>query len=186
MTRRYTAILTALALVFVSFAPAYAASAKQQCTEGLVIPISASSPDQGSFLGQLEITRFAREGDSVVAVGLLTGTLTDEAGALSAIVRTVKLPVQLPGTTAGVAASDVVIQQTCDVLHLTLGPLHLDLLGLIIDLNQVQLDITADPAGGLLGSLLCALAGLLGGAGPITGLLNQIVGLLNQILAALG
>ena len=186
MTRRYTAVLTALALLFVSLAPAQAAAArKNQCAEGLVIPIQASSPDQGSFLGRLEITRFAREGDAVVAVGLLTGTLTDEMGAISAIVRTVKLPVQLPGTSAA-AAGDVVIQQTCDVLHLTLGPLHLDLLGLIIDLNQVNLDITADPAGGLLGALLCALAGLLGGAGPIPGLLNQIVGLLNQILAALG
>jgi hypothetical protein len=27
----------------------------------------------------------------------------------------------------------------------TVGPLHLDLLGLIVDLNQVHLSITADP-----------------------------------------
>ena len=188
MTRRYTAVLTALALVFVSLAPAQAAAARRnQCTEGLVIPIQATSLDQGSFLGQLEITRFAREADSVVAVGLLTGTLTDETGAVSAIVRTIKLPVQFSGSApAAAAAGEIVIQQTCDVLNLVLGPLHLNLLGLIIDLNQVVLDITADPAGGLLGGLLCALAGLLGGAGPIPGLLNQIVGLLNQILAALG
>jgi hypothetical protein len=188
MARRYTAVLTALALVFVSLTPAYAAR-RNQCSEGLVIPVQATSLDQGSFVGQLEITRFAREADSVVAVGLLTGTLTDEMGAVTGIVRTVKLPVDftnLASAATAAAAGGITIQQTCDVLHLTLGPLHLDLLGLIIDLNQVQLDITADPAGGLLGSLLCALAGLLGGAGPIPGLLNQIVGLLNQILAALG
>jgi hypothetical protein len=45
----------------------------------------------------------------------------------------------------------------CQVLDLVLGPLHLDLLGLIVDLNQVHLQITADPNGGLLGSLLCSV-----------------------------
>ena len=34
---------------------------------------------------------------------------------------------------------------------------NLDLLGLIVDLNQVHLQITADPNGGILGSLLCSL-----------------------------
>jgi hypothetical protein len=45
----------------------------------------------------------------------------------------------------------------CQVLDLVLGPLHLNLLGLIVDLNQVHLQITADPNGGVLGSLLCSL-----------------------------
>jgi hypothetical protein len=45
----------------------------------------------------------------------------------------------------------------CHILDLVLGPLHLDLLGLIVDLNQVHLQITADPTGGILGSLLCSL-----------------------------
>jgi hypothetical protein len=57
------------------------------------------------------------------------------------------------------------------------GPLHLELLGLVVDLNRVVLTITADPSGGLLGELLCSLAG--GGS------LQQIVDLLNQILAIL-
>jgi hypothetical protein len=47
----------------------------------------------------------------------------------------------------------------CPILDLILGPLHLDLLGLIVDLNQVHLSITADPNGGVLGSLFCSLAG---------------------------
>jgi hypothetical protein len=55
------------------------------------------------------------------------------------------------------------LQQTtatgaCSILDLVLGPLHLDLLGLIVDLNQVHLTITADPTGGVLGSLFCSLA----------------------------
>jgi hypothetical protein len=47
----------------------------------------------------------------------------------------------------------------CTVLDLVLGPLDLNLLGLMIHLDRVQLRITADPTGGLLGSLLCGLAG---------------------------
>jgi hypothetical protein len=47
---------------------------------------------------------------------------------------------------------------TCSILDLVLGPLHLDLLGLVVDLNRVHLTITANPAGGVLGRLLCGVA----------------------------
>jgi hypothetical protein len=47
----------------------------------------------------------------------------------------------------------------CPVLDLTLGPLDLNLLGLIVHLDTVHLVITADSEGGVLGSLLCSLAG---------------------------
>jgi hypothetical protein len=46
----------------------------------------------------------------------------------------------------------------CSIVDLLLGPLHLELLGLIVDLNQIHLQITADPNGGILGSLLCSIA----------------------------
>ena len=76
---------------------------------------------------------------------------------------------------------------TCEILDLVLGPLHLDLLGLVVDLNQVHLTITAEQGpGNLLGNLLCAVAGLLDGnipAAGLGGLLNQIASLLNQILS---
>jgi hypothetical protein len=71
---------------------------------------------------------------------------------------------------------------SCPILSLTLGPLHLDLLGLVIDLNQVNLNITAVPgAGNLLGNLLCDVANLLNGGGP----LGNLSTLLNQLLGAL-
>jgi hypothetical protein len=47
----------------------------------------------------------------------------------------------------------------CPVLDLTLGPLDLNLLGLMVHLDVVHLVITADSNGGVLGSLLCSLAG---------------------------
>ena len=70
---------------------------------------------------------------------------------------------------------------SCDILHLELGPLDLDLLGLQVHLNKIVLDITADPSGGLLGSLLCAVANLLNNGGALA----DIVDVLNQILALL-
>ena len=47
----------------------------------------------------------------------------------------------------------------CTVLDLVLGPLDLNLLGLLVHLDRTQLRITADPRRGILGSLLCSLAG---------------------------
>jgi hypothetical protein len=64
---------------------------------------------------------------------------------------------------------------SCQVLKLVLGPLHLDLLGLVVDLygkthaNPVVVTINAIPSQGLLGQLLCGLAGG-GGITTISGL----------------
>lgn len=72
---------------------------------------------------------------------------------------------------------------SCQVLKLVLGPLHLDLLGLVVDLygkshvNPVVVTINAVPSQGLLGQLLCGLAG---GGG-----INSIAGL-QSLLSSLG
>jgi hypothetical protein len=60
--------------------------------------------------------------------------------------------------TVGVHAQTSQAAAVCSVLDLVVGPLHLNLLGLVVDLNQVHLTITADPTGGVLGSLFCGLA----------------------------
>src|SRR5512144_1772845 len=70
----------------------------------------------------------------------------------------------------------------CPILHLDLGPLDLNLLGLRVHLDRVVLDITAEPGPrNLLGNLLCAIAGLLDGVN-----LSEILrDLLRRLLAAL-
>lgn len=67
------------------------------------------------------------------------------------VVRPLSFGLPIRATTAATTPS-------CPVLNLVLGPLHLDLLGLVVDLNQVHLVITAEPTGGILGSLFCGLA----------------------------
>jgi hypothetical protein len=62
------------------------------------------------------------------------------------------------GTAAtGTTGAPGITPGSCQVLNLILGPLNLTLLGLEVDLNQIHLDVTADPAGGALGSLFCSL-----------------------------
>ena len=110
------------------------------------------------------------------ATGVLKGTLADANGtSLGTVDQTVTDSVHTSNAAAAPAA--------CNVLNLVLGPLNLNLLGLVVTLNQVHLTITAVPgAGNLLGNLLCAVASLLNG----TGSLSTLSALLNQILAALG
>ena len=78
----------------------------------------------------------------------------------------------------------------CPILDLDIGAIHLDLLGLVVDLAPVHLNINAESgSGNLLGNLLCAVAGLLDGPSPlstaVTNLLNSINALLQGLLGSL-
>jgi len=111
--------------------------------------------------GTMQLDNFTRAGNQIVA----NGTLGNQA---------VSQPLDLAATQAA--------GPTCQILNLVLGPLDLNVLGLVVELNQVTLNITAEPGGGLLGNLLCSVANLLNGPAPLGGL----TALLNNILRALG
>lgn len=129
----------------------------------------------GTFAGTFIPAKFSVVNGVIEATGLLKGTLTDANGTqLGTVSQTATIPLDISKAAADPAA--------CGILDLTLGPLNLNLLGLVVTLNQVHLVITAVPgAGNLLGNLLCAVAGLLNGGGA----LSEITTLLNRILALL-
>jgi hypothetical protein len=187
MTRtRSTVVAIALAVMTAfSTMPVGAQNAKKNGA-GLSVPFSVKALTGETVAGTMLIKQFVRNGEGIDAVGTLNATVTDATGATRNIVTQVAWPVDLANTGAPVETAPsafLAAQAVCDVLHLVLGPLHLDLLGLVVDLNQVMLDITAvSGAGNLLGNLLCAVLGLLDGGGALT----QIVGILNDILAVLG
>jgi len=136
---------------------------------GVTVPVTGTTSKGGKFTGNFAISQFQVVNNQIVAVGTLTGTVQNAVGnVIGTVLKTVQMLVTIK------AAS-------CDILHLELGPLDLDLLGLEVHLDRVVLDIDADPTGGLLGALLCAVANLLDVGGPLA----DIVGLLNQILALL-
>jgi hypothetical protein len=170
--------LVALTLAFVmavyALAPvgiAAATKAKAAPKQGALVPVVFNSA-AGSFAGIFNITNFVVQNGQLVATGTLTGTVRDAAGAiLGTINQALTLPVSLVGSTG-----------TCEILDLQLGPLDLNLLGLVVHLDQINLVITAESGpGNLLGNLLCAVAGLLDGGSVL-----DLAGLLNRILRILG
>jgi len=76
------------------------------------------------------------------------------------------------------------------ILHLDLGPLDLNLLGLRVQLNEVVLNVDAIPApGNLLGNLLAGLVSLLDAValGALLGdLLESLVAGLTRLLEGIG
>jgi hypothetical protein len=93
------------------------------------------------------------------------------------------MPATLSGGVASAAAQPPVppIPGACEILNLRLGPINLDLLGLVVRTNRIQVRIDAVPGpGNLLGNLLCAITGLLD---PQTAGVRQQVPALNAILA---
>jgi hypothetical protein len=133
------------------------------------VPINVTGvTDAGdSFAGVVTLTNVVSDAGNLFGVGTLTGTLTGAAGG-----TVTDVPVSLPLAVSG----------TCDILHLDLGPLDLDVLGLVVHLDEVVLDITAQSgAGNLLGNLLCAVTHLLdsnASGNALANLLTRILGLL--------
>jgi hypothetical protein len=111
----------------------------------------------GAVSVRLRINRFVRRGRHLYAVGTTTAkfapTVAGAATYPSAVAQ--KRFVVRVKSIRGFSSA----QRICPVLDLTLGPLDLNLLGLMVHLDQVHLTITADSNGGLLGQLLCSLAG---------------------------
>jgi len=136
---------------------------------GVTVPVTGTTSKGGKFTGNFSIKQFSVVDNQIVASGTLTGTIQNGVGnLLGTVLKTLSMIVHFQGA-------------TCDILHLELGPLDLGLLGLQVHLDKIVLDIDADPSGGLLGSLLCAVANLLNTGGALADIAN----LLNQILALL-
>ena len=163
-----TLAIASLAFLAATASPAAsAAPAAAPSTSGISIPITTAQTG-GVLDGVFTVTGFTvNSAGQVVANGTFTGT---------ALVGGIAQAVSTAATSAVTAAG------SCSILDLTLGPLHLDLLGLVVDLNQVHLQITAQSGpGNLLGNLLCAVTHLL----DSNAVGNAIANLLNRILGAL-
>jgi hypothetical protein len=163
-------------------------TAQAQSANGLVVQDAvgvartlAGTAYNRRFQGQIRITEMAYDGQLRVS-GFISG-VAQGAGAkvnvinqeFEQVAATLVEPPASGGTTA-------VAQQVCPILDLDIGPIFLNLLGLVIDLSAIHLDITAvSEAGALLGNLLCALVGLLDGI-ALGDLLEQILGEILELI----
>jgi hypothetical protein len=189
----FTAVLACLALAIVGAPAASAAtssSAAPRTTNAgplYKMPIKGVAKNGKHFKGTYGIYKFVVKNGKVWSVGTLSGRLNGRHVQRG----NVMMPASLNSGSAAQAAV------TCTVLHLVLGPINLNLLGLHVTLgggaaaNQpIVLDITAEQGGGLLGDLLCGLTNALGGTGgllgQLTGQLQQLATTLNSLIALLG
>ena len=192
MKLKSSLVVAVLAVALSAVVAVAAPTANAKTGGGYTIPYNDTTTAGAPATGSLTITNFKNVGGVITAVGTFTGTVDGVNGG-TPFTTGFTAPVtrinntSFPGGASPAAAA--ASAGSCKILDLTLGPLHLDLLGLVVDLNQVHLTITAQQgSGNLLGNLLCAVAGLLDnntGAGGLNGLLQSLTSLLNQILAGL-
>jgi hypothetical protein len=158
-----------------------AATAQEPAGLTQVVPVTGKSKSGKQFSGTYAIDRFTTSGGRLVSVGTLRGRLDGR--------RVTKRGVRMPATLSGAASSAATAAQppvppipgACEILNLRLGPINLDLLGLVVRTNRIQVRIDAVPGpGNLLGNLLCAITGLLD---PQATAANQLAPALNAILA---
>ena len=168
--KKQLAVLAVLAVTCISVLVAAPVSSAAPPTATLGNITGTDPVTGGTFTGSLTNVQFVNQNGVLTLVGNLTGTLKSATGTVLGSVA--NLPINLPVTGAAATGS-------CSILDLTLGPLHLDLLGLVVDLNQVHLKITGQTGNGqLLGNLLCGLANALNGnGGGLANILNRLLGL---------
>jgi hypothetical protein len=131
-------------------------------SNGLRIHVSGTGTD-GVFSGTFHLQNFVTRNGALAVTGRLSGMVTTDAGETTSIVCRITRPA-------------VVGDTSCETLQLDFGPLHLDLLGLQIDLSRIVLDITVQAeARSLLGNLLCAVVFLLNDPAGLAGLLNSVL-----------
>jgi hypothetical protein len=129
----------------------------------------------GTFAGTVTITHFAYDQTSKTL--RVDGVLKDATGAV------VK---RFTNVDATLTASGSPTAPTCSILVLDIGAIHLDLLGLVVDLAPVHLNVHAvGGPGNLLGNLLCALANLLNQPSPLLSAITNLLDRINAILAGL-
>jgi hypothetical protein len=168
---RMLAVLTSLAMLTVGADQASAKNAKQLGGVNLVPTITNVSVNDA---GQL------------VA-----------AGNINAIVKGKRVIAPFSDVPVSLAvAADQTGAGECPILDLQLGPITLDLLGLVVETSPICLKITAYDGGGLLGDLLCSISDLLNGGALLPDILgttlttvqlNTLLGGLENLLnAALG
>jgi hypothetical protein len=110
---------------------------------------------------------------TITSVALVNGVLT-ATGTATAVVRghTVTVPFSAPVDVTAAPNPDP--NDPCPILNLRLGPINLNLLGLVVQTSPICLVLTGFPNGGLLGQLLCGLATGLNNGIPLVDYLETL------------
>jgi hypothetical protein len=160
-----------------------AASAATTTTTPLAkaIPVTGASTSGKKLKnGTFTIDRFAKKNGKLYAIGTLKGRISGRS-----FTRNVRVPASRP-TVAGATTSQVLppLPNSCAILNLELQPITLNLLGLVVRTNLINVRIDAQRGpGNLLGNLLCGITGALDRNALATSPLSQLAQILNALVA---
>ena len=181
--------------------PPTASKAEPPSPKALVLPLAGTGANGETFSGTVAVQRFVQKDGHVYAIGIVSGSLS---GPLGPIGTAVYLPaaflVRVNGQTArvedgrihpaslsapGHGARLMLVQATtCGVLHLDLGAINLNLLGVVVTTTPVTIDINGD-TGGPLGALVCAVLATLNNVVGLVNLLNSLLSLVTGLVGGL-
>jgi hypothetical protein len=191
-------LLTIMAISVV-LSPTAGTAEQRPAARPLVLPLAGTGSGGVTFSGTVAVQRFVLQDDGqVAAIGAVSGSLSGPAGPIgTAVSLPVEFPVRVDGRTAraerglihpaSLSAPDygarVILAQapTCGVLHVDLGSVNLNLLGVVVATSPVTIDINGD-TGGALGALVCAILNNVGG---LVNLLNSLLGVVTGLLGGL-
>lgn len=159
-----------------SYCPVWAARSGSQLSSflcalalivGLSVPTAQAAPKASQVTVVPTINNITLGPDGLVASGSVSGSVKGQP--FNSSFTNVPVDINL--------AEDQTAAGACPILDLSLAPINLDVLGLVVETSPICLEITAYEGGGLLGDLLCGVAGLLDGGLS----LNDILGGLNLV-----
>lgn len=197
MKKMHTVIASMTILAMATFAiPVSAQTA--DVVASVSLPIEGRFARGGEFAGTATVNRFELRGASIVAVGMVTGTLrrgNRSVGSFVAGEVTWPVVVRVNGVIAARSAApdrgrivpaDMVLAQAepCPVVQVGLGAIDANLFGVDVALSPLALDLSGDAAAPL-GMLVCSVGDLLANIAGLVDLLNSILGLLTGLLGGI-
>ena len=187
--RLTAAAVTAVCALFLVGGASVANAQEGPARLSQVVPISGTSTNgKKQMTGTYTIERFVAKGGKLYSVGTVKGKVGNK--------KVTKENVRLPASVANASQAATTAHaaqaplpplppgNACSILSLDLGPINLNLLGLVVRTNQIQLRIDAvQGPGNLLGNLLCGITGILDPNALANTPLGQLAQILNALLA---
>jgi hypothetical protein len=194
--------LSVLALLTIGVAAPPTIAVADQAPKALVLPITGAAAGGFRFTGTVAVQRFVQINGEVFATGTVSGTVSGPTGTIgTSVLMPVAFPVHVgAGVTARVErerihpaaflspdrGARVILAQatTCGVLHLDLGAVNLNLLGVVVTTTPVTIDINGD-TGGALGNLVCTALATVNNVVGLVNVLNSVLSLVTGLVGGL-
>jgi hypothetical protein len=202
MMKRLRLPLWTLMTISFMLPPTTGTAEQERAPKAVVLALTGTGSGGVTFNGTVSVQRFVQQDGKVFAIGAVSGSLSGPAGPMgSAVYLPVAFPVHVGDGLAARAerglshpaslsrpdyGARVIFAQAspCGVLHLDLGTVNLNLLGVVVATMPVTIDINGD-MGGPLGNLVCTILSTVNNVVGLVKLLNSLLGVVTGLLGGL-